>query len=113
MDVLTTYLTDSEVAPLNKKFIEIESPKCTAIGFSADDRASSAEMGCMLQGVPYALLETIDGEVKAALIEIADEADGIDIERMAAVIKRDRRKLLATAESSLTDVLADAVVSGE
>ncbi len=33
--------------------------------------------------------------------------------RLSSVIRRDRRKLLALAESSVTNVLTDAIVSGK
>lgn len=111
-DVLTTYLTDSEIAPLAKEFIEISTPACTSIDFYSEDRASAAELTCGISGVPYAKLDTIAGEVTAFLRKLADKED-IDMERLSSVIRRDRRKLLAQAESSVTGVLTNAIVSGE
>lgn len=111
-DVLTTYLTDSEIAPLAKEFIEISTPACTSIDFYSEDRASAAELTCSISGVPYAKLDTIAGEVMAFLRKLADKED-IDMERLSSVIRRDRRKLLAQAESSVTGVLTNAIVSGE
>jgi hypothetical protein len=49
-------------------------------------------------------------ELKEALKEIAQK--GVEMERIKAVIERDRRKLLSSAETSVTDVLTDAIVAG-
>jgi Zn-dependent M16 (insulinase) family peptidase len=116
---LTTYLTDSEVAPLNKRFVETAHPACTSIGFYSEDRASHCEITCHIQGVnnvdhasgsKETQLDKMDGELKEALGEIAKA--GVDMERIKAVIERDRRKLLSSAETSVTDVLTDAIVGG-
>jgi hypothetical protein len=55
-------------------------------------------------------LERMDVELKEALREIAQK--GVEMERIKAVIERDRRKLLSSAETSVTDVLTDAIVAG-
>lgn len=55
-------------------------------------------------------LERMDVELKEALKEIAQK--GVEMERIKAVIERDRRKLLSSAETSVTDVLTDAIVAG-
>ncbi|KAJ9101136.1 hypothetical protein QFC21_003354 [Naganishia friedmannii] len=119
LDVLTTYLTDSEVAPLNKRFVETATPACTSIAFYSEDRASRSEVTCLVSGVSnvapekassgQSQLERMDLEIKDALKEIA--ASGVDMDRMKAVIERDRRKLLSSAETSVTDVLTDAIVA--
>jgi hypothetical protein len=54
-------------------------------------------------------LDKMDEEVKKALGEIA--AAGVDMERIKAVIERDRRQLLSSAETSVTDVLTDSIVA--
>jgi len=116
LDILTTYLTDTEVAPLNKRFVEIAKPLCTAIGFYSSDRASASEITCHISGVPAAMLEKMTSELKSALREIAQgtaKEGPLDMKRMQSVIERDRRQLLATAETRLTDVLCDPVITGE
>ncbi|KAJ9110677.1 hypothetical protein QFC19_001506 [Naganishia cerealis] len=118
LDVVTTYLTDSEVAPLNKRFVETATPACTSISFYSEDRATRSEVTCHVSGVSNVAHETASGksqlermdvEIKDALKEIA--ASGVDMERMKAIIERDRRKLLSSAETSVTDVLTDAIVA--
>lgn len=116
LDILTTYLTDTEVAPLNKRFVEIAKPLCTAIGFYSSDRASASEITCHISGVPAAMLEKMTSELKSALREIAQgtaKEGALDMKRMQSVIERDRRQLLATAETRLTDVLCDPVITGQ
>jgi Zn-dependent M16 (insulinase) family peptidase len=112
-------LTDSEVAPLNKRFIETAKPACTSMRFYSEDRASHSAITCHIQGVNNAghtpgckdtQLDKMDGELKEALSEIAKA--GVDMERVKAVIERARRKLLSSAETSVTDVLTDAIVGG-
>lgn len=114
LDILTTYLTDTEVAPLNKRFVEIAKPLCTGIGFYSSDRAGASEFTCHISGVPAAELEKMSGEVRKALAEIANgtaKEGPLDLDRMHTVIKRDRRQLLATAETRLTDILSDPIIA--
>ncbi len=111
LDLLSTYLTDSEVAPLAKEFIEIAQPLCTSIDFYSEDRTGAAELTCSISGVPYASLDDIAGKVKSCLRQLFNSQD-IDMDRMSSVIRRDKRKLLAQAESSVTGVLTNAIVSG-
>lgn len=112
---MTTYLTDSEISLLNKRFVEIAKPICSAIGFYSADRASAAEITCHISGVPTALLEGMSNQLKEALREIADgtaKEGPIDMKLLHSVIDRERRQLLATAETRLTDVLSDPVIGG-
>jgi hypothetical protein len=62
--------------------------------------------------VPYAHLDDIADKVKAFLAKLAEQED-VDMDRMKSIIRRDRRKLLAQAETSVTDVLSNAIISGE
>jgi hypothetical protein len=62
--------------------------------------------------VPYAHLDDIADKVKAFLAKLAEKED-VDMDRMKSIIRRDRRKLLAQAETSVTDVLSNAIISGE
>lgn len=107
LDLLTTYLTDSEVAPLNKRFIEIPEPWCTSIAFYSTDRASASELTCSVTGVPYEKLDKMAGELKEALKDMG----ALDMDRMKTIIERDRRKLLAMAENNVTDVLTDSIIA--
>jgi hypothetical protein len=95
--------------------VEIPKPLCTAIGFYSSDRASAAEITCHISGVPRAFLDKMTSELRSALKDIAQNASTeatLDMKRMRSVIERDRRQLLATAETRLTDVLCDPVITG-
>jgi hypothetical protein len=62
------------------------------------------------------MLEKMTSQLRSALEEIvqANSKEGpLDMKRMQSLIKRDRRQLLATAETRLTDVLCDPVISGK
>jgi hypothetical protein len=43
---------------------------------------------------------------------VGDSKSSLDLSRMTTVIDRDRRQLLATAETRLSDVLSDPVITG-
>jgi hypothetical protein len=62
------------------------------------------------------MLEKMTSELRSALQDIAQgtaKEGPLDMKRMRSVIERDRRQLLATAETRLTDVLCDPVITGE
>lgn len=107
--LLNNYLTDSATAPLQKTFVEIAKPLATGIGFYLESRVNKNEITGYISDVPAKHLETLAGDVKAKLGKIVKE-EGIDMERMGLVIRRDKRKLLGSMESNVSAVLADAVI---
>lgn len=118
LGVLKAYLTDSEVAPLSKRFVEIAQPACTSIKIYSQDRASHCEISFHIQGINNVnrvsdckdtQLDRMAEDLKEALSEIAQA--GVDMVRMKAIIERDRRQLLSSAETSVTDVLTDSIVA--
>ncbi|KAH9950492.1 Metalloenzyme, LuxS/M16 peptidase-like protein [Amylocystis lapponica] len=109
LDILGTYLTSSPVAPLNKEYVEIESPLCTYIYFSEDTRATYVDLPVYVGSVPTELLDTFDEMLKASLKRIADQ--GIDMERMSMVINRDERQLRSKVETSKGDIFSGTVIA--
>lgn len=109
MDLLSTYLTSSAVAPLNKEYIETESPlwydfllvtnvhttnffsSSTYIYFAEEVRANKVDLPIYIGSVPTELLEGFDQKLKTSLKRIVSE--GIDMERMAMIINRDERQV--------------------
>ncbi len=109
LDILATYLTSSAVAPLNKEFVEIESPLwsvfslflkskwsypsylSTYIYFSEDIRATRVYLPIYIGSIPAEHLDAFDQKLKTTFQRIANE--GIDMERMAMVINRDERQV--------------------
>lgn len=111
LKLLGSYLTHSAASPLQKEFVEIPKPYATGIGFYASDRVNYNELSCSLSDVPSKHLSTIGDMLKAKLQKIVKE--GIDMERMGLVLRRDKRKLLNSMETSVSSVLADVVIGGE
>ncbi|KAK4688517.1 presequence protease, partial [Tremellales sp. Uapishka_1] len=109
LDILATYLTSSATAPIQKEFIEIPKPLATSIGFYSEDRVNKNEYTCYISDVPAKHLMEIGPLLKAKLQKIVDQ-EGIDMERMGLVLRRDKRKMLNRMETSITDVLCDAVI---
>ncbi|KAJ4001026.1 Metalloenzyme, LuxS/M16 peptidase-like protein [Lentinula boryana] len=115
LDVLTTYLTSSAAAPLNKEYVEIESPLCTYIYFSEEIRATRVSMPIYVGSVPTEYLDTFDQKLKASFQRIVTE--GIDMERMAMVINREERQarlvpyLRSKLESAKGDTFSGNVIT--
>ncbi|EAU93061.2 cytoplasmic protein [Coprinopsis cinerea okayama7 len=110
LDMLSIYLTSSPVAPLNKEFIEIESPLCSYIYFGEDVRATRNDLPVYIGSVPTEELHDFPKKLKATLQRIV-EKDGIDMERMQVVINRDERQLRSKLESAKGDTFSGTIIS--
>ncbi|KZT72760.1 hypothetical protein DAEQUDRAFT_663389 [Daedalea quercina L-15889] len=108
LDILATYLTSSAVAPLNKEYVEVESPLCTYIYFGEDSRATLCDLPIYVGSVPTEHLEAFPEKLKASLTRIAKE--GIDMDRMAMVINRDERQLRSKLESSKGETFSGNII---
>ncbi|KAI0931998.1 hypothetical protein AcV7_000767 [Taiwanofungus camphoratus] len=109
LDILGTYLTSSPVAPLNKEYVEVESPLCTYIYFGEDTRATYVDLPVYVGSVPTEHLDTFDEKLKTSLKRVIDE--GVDMERMAMVIDRDERQLRSKVETSKGDTFSGTVIA--
>ncbi|KNE93504.1 hypothetical protein PSTG_13132 [Puccinia striiformis f. sp. tritici PST-78] len=107
LDVLGTYLTDSAVSPLAKKFIEIDCPLCTDITFHPTD-AEKVITTVYLSSVPVEQLNAIEDSFKKAL---AEEAASIDMGRLKMVIERAALKTANAMEVDASDCLSSAIIS--
>ncbi|MBW0512764.1 hypothetical protein O181_052479 [Austropuccinia psidii MF-1] len=85
LSILQIYLTESEVSPLSKRFIEIASPLCTDITFFHSD-GEKIVVTAYLSSVPNANLLTIGDALRGA---IAEEAEEIHMDRLKDVIERE------------------------
>lgn len=112
IDLIGKYLTSSATAPLQKEFVEIPKPLATGIGVYSEDRVNKNEMTMYASDVPTKHLETLGDAIKAKMSKIVRE-EGIDMERMSLLIRRDKRKLLNSMESNVSGVLSDVVIGGE
>ena len=125
LDILGTYLTSSTVAPLNKEYIEIESPMwyvgllfyCSTVSHEAstyiymgqDTRATKIFLPIYIGSVPTELLDTFDEKLKASFQNIVKT--GIDMDRMRMVIDRDERQFRSKLESSKGDAFSDSLIT--
>lgn len=95
--VLTTYLTDSPIAPLNKAFVEIPEPFCTSIDLYTSNRVAVNELAFYLSDVPTEHLDGMSAKLRKVLTGIVDE--GVDMERMGMVLRREKRQTLHNFEA--------------
>lgn len=112
LKLIGNYLTQSATAPLQKEFIEIPKPYTTSIGVYSDDKVNQNELQMAMFDVPAKHLNDIADLIRAKLAKIVKE-EGIDMERMGMIMRRDKRKLLNIMETSVSSVLSDAVIGGE
>ncbi|KAJ2928846.1 hypothetical protein H1R20_g8241, partial [Candolleomyces eurysporus] len=109
LDILSTYLTSSAVAPLNKEFVEIESPLCSYIYFSEDVRTTRTDLPIYVGSVPTEHLDGFPEKLRTSLKRIADE--GIDMERMKITINRDERQLRSKLESAKGETFSSTIIN--
>ncbi|KAJ8521451.1 hypothetical protein ONZ45_g1850 [Pleurotus djamor] len=109
LDLLGNYLTSSAAAPLNKEYIEIESPLCSYIYFSEDTRATMTNLPIYIGSVPTEHLETFRDKLLASFRRIASE--GINLRRMSMVIDRDERQLRSKLESTKGDTFSTTIIT--
>lgn len=112
LSLLNKYLASSATSPLMKEFVEIPKPFCTGIGFYAEDRVNQNELSCFISDVPMKHLEKMKDMVMEKMGKIAKE-EGIDMGKMEMWIRRDKRKLLNSMETSVSGTLADCAIGGE
>lgn len=109
LDILSVYLTSSPVAPLNKEYVEVETPLCTYIYFYEDERATRGDLAIYVGSVPVEHLASFPDKLRTSLTRIARE--GLDMDRMAMVINRDERQLRSRIESSKGDAFSTTVIT--
>ncbi|KZV65225.1 hypothetical protein PENSPDRAFT_587192 [Peniophora sp. CONT] len=109
LDHLGTYLSYSATAPLNKEYIEIDSPLATYIYFNMDARAPRKDLTVYVGSVPTEHLATFDSKLQSSFERIT--SGGIDLERMRMVIDLDERQVRSRLESSGGDIYSQAIIS--
>lgn len=109
IDLLSTYLTDSPVSPLMKEFVEIPSPLCTYIYVIDNVRAGYSAIEVYLGGVPTEELDGMHTKLIDALTKVAKE--GVDMDRMATIITRDKLRFLNALESNPGEFYSATVIN--
>ncbi|PWN49324.1 hypothetical protein IE53DRAFT_388475 [Violaceomyces palustris] len=108
ISILGTYLTDSAVSAIQKAFIERDDPLCTDVYMGTTDKAGRCTVVAYFSSVPTSQLDKLDEQLVELLEKVATE--GIDMQRMAMVIKRDRLKLLSQLETKPADSFSDVII---
>ncbi|KAL4071016.1 Metalloenzyme, LuxS/M16 peptidase-like protein [Scleroderma citrinum] len=109
LDILSTYLTSSPVAPLNREYIEIESPLCSDIYFGEDIRATMVDLPIYVGSIPVEHLDEFDKKLVTSLRRISQE--GIDMKRMSMVINRDERQFLSKLEFAKGETISGTLIT--
>jgi Zn-dependent M16 (insulinase) family peptidase len=109
LDIVTNYLSESATSPLQKEFVEIAEPLATHVGFMSEARVNKSELTLIATGVPRKLLNDMPNLIKAKLAKIVKE-EGIDMERMALVLRRERRNTLDAVESRVSQSLSHGII---
>ncbi|CAE7156277.1 unnamed protein product [Rhizoctonia solani] len=109
MDLLGLYLTDSPVSPLMEEFVEVANPLCTNIFYSWQDRATFTSRDIYFRSVPKEQLDTLHEKVIAKLKQIV--ANGVDMDRMRLVIKRDKIQFKGVLESNGGNVFSIGLIT--
>ncbi|KAA1467937.1 hypothetical protein DENSPDRAFT_833113 [Dentipellis sp. KUC8613] len=109
LDIISSYLTASPTSPLNKEYIETESPLCTYIYFGEDTRATLSDLLIYIGSVPTEHLDSFDLKLKESFRRIVKE--GIDMERISMVINRDERQFRSKLESDGGDTFSTAIIT--
>lgn len=116
---MSSYLTSSPTAPLNKEFIEIESPLwyvlflspkialsicSTFIYIGVDNRATLSDLMIYVGSIPTEHLESFDTKLHESFRRFVK--DGLDLQRMKMVIDRDERQVLNLIRHPMHDFLS-------
>ncbi|CAE6446358.1 unnamed protein product [Rhizoctonia solani] len=109
MELLGLYLTDSPVSPLTKEFVETANPLCTYIYCDSEERATFTSNNIYFGSVPTEQLDALHEKVIAKLKQIV--ADGVDMDRIRLVIKRDKLKLKSMLESDGGDIFSTGLIT--
>lgn len=109
ISILSTYLTDSPVSAVQKAFVERDDPLCTDAYIDASDKAGASLLSAYFSSVPSDQLDRLDQQFVDLLSSIVQE--GIDMERMHMVIKRDKLKVLSQLETKPADSFADLLIT--
>ncbi|SPO28432.1 related to Zn2+-dependent endopeptidase, insulinase superfamily [Ustilago trichophora] len=109
VNILSTYLTDSPVSAIQKAFVERDDPLCTDAYIGASDKAGASLLSAYFSSVPTEQLDKLDQQLVDLLAGIVK--DGVDMDRMQMVIKRDKLKVLSQLETKPADSFADLLIT--
>ncbi len=109
VNILSTYLTDSPVSVIQKAFVERDDPLCTDAYIGSTDKAGATLLSAYFSSVPSEQLDRLDQQLVDLLAGVVK--DGIDMDRMHMIIKRDKLKVLSQLETKPADSFADLLIT--
>ena len=108
METLGEYLSDSAVSVLSQKFIEIDEPVTTSISFSTNYQLPCT-LAIYFESVPVEHLETLEEDLFNTLHKVSDE--GIDMERMATVVEKEKHRYLLSVEKLPSEIFSQKLIN--
>lgn len=106
--VLSQYLTESSVAPLQQALVEIAEPFCGAIDWQLECFSTALHV-LVLEDVFVDKLHSIREAVFDVLRGII--RDGVDMSRIATIVNRERRQLRHEIETKPDQFFAQAFIA--
>lgn len=110
LGVLGSYLTYSATAPLRKEFVEIPEPLASSISVFPDSKVNQCELWMYAGDVPKKHLMDMAELVRSKMQKIVKE-EGIDMQRMAMILARERRSLLNEMELGTSNILMETTIT--
>ncbi|KAI9478470.1 MAG: Metalloenzyme, LuxS/M16 peptidase-like protein [Benjaminiella poitrasii] len=104
IQMLNSYLSDTPIAPLKKVFVEKDDPYCTELDFRLQERSRVA-ITATFQNVPLDKADDVVSVLFSTLRSILDRQE-IDMKRMAALIRKEKLKILDEYETRATYMIA-------
>ncbi|EPB86108.1 hypothetical protein HMPREF1544_07096 [Mucor circinelloides 1006PhL] len=102
--MLNAYLSETPIAPLKKVFVERNDPYCTELDFRIQEKSRIA-ITASFQNVPLAKADAIVPKLISTLHTILNSLE-IDMDRMAALIRKEKLKFLDEYETRATYMVA-------
>ncbi|ELU05156.1 hypothetical protein CAPTEDRAFT_140557 [Capitella teleta] len=109
LNILLEYLTDSAISPLQRDFVEIADPFCTAVKYSIIENSETC-VSISFVNVPKGKLGLIKEKLFALLAKITDSDEKLDMTRMGQVIERRILEALNSLEDHPHDNIAFHVI---
>ncbi|KAG8228414.1 hypothetical protein J437_LFUL003887 [Ladona fulva] len=85
--LLLKYLTDTSVSPLRKSFVETSDPYASEVGYSLIENSECA-LYLTFENVPLVKLSDVKLRLNQVLLDVVENEDGLDLERLHNVIQR-------------------------
>lgn len=108
LDILGQYLTHSAISPMQTELVEIEEPFCTDVEFYVSDRLRSV-ISVNLSSVPVEILNEAEEKFFEVLSTVR-EGD-LDMERMKALIVKDKLKVKNAVESDPHSAFSTPIIT--